>query len=126
MADLGAIGLGPKALAYSCQLDVAAGWNITNNPIVCREITSSSKALPKREDWKAIEGVIRDGSDAPAARIVRVLDRATGKLLAVTVSSAVDGSYSVLVPSAAEVQRIVLDDDAGTLYNDLIDRVMVS
>jgi len=24
------------------------------------------------------------------------------------------------------VQRIVLDDDAGTLYNDLIDRVIVA
>lgn len=36
------------------------------------------------------------------------------------------GQYSLATEYAGEVQRIVLDDDAGTLYNDLIDRVILS
>lgn len=35
------------------------------------------------------------------------------------------GQYSLATEYAGEVQRIVLDDDAGTLYNDLIDRVLL-
>lgn len=36
------------------------------------------------------------------------------------------GSYSTTTAYTGEVQRIVLDDDAGTLYNDLIDRVVLT
>lgn len=36
-----------------------------------------------------------------------------------------EGSYSITTAYTGEVQRIVLDDDAGTLYNDLIDRVII-
>ena len=36
------------------------------------------------------------------------------------------GSYGITTAYTGEVQRIVLDDDAGTLYNDLIDRVMLA
>lgn len=36
------------------------------------------------------------------------------------------GSYSITTAYTGEVQRIVLDDDAGDLYNDLIDRVIVA
>lgn len=36
------------------------------------------------------------------------------------------GSYSITTAYTDEVQRIVLDDDAGTLYNDLIDRVVLA
>jgi hypothetical protein len=39
------------------------------------------------------------------------------------VSDAGTGEFSLPAPDE-EVQRIVLDDDAGTLYNDLIDRVL--
>lgn len=102
MADLGAIGLGPKALVYSCQLDVAAGWNITNNPIVCREITSSSKALPKREDWKAIAGVVKDGSDAPAVRLVRAFREDTGAYVGGAISDGVTGAFTINISHPGE------------------------
>lgn len=36
------------------------------------------------------------------------------------------GSYGIATAYTGEVQRIVLDDDAGALYNDLIDRVIVA
>jgi hypothetical protein len=38
--------------------------------------------------------------------------------------SASDGSYSISVPAGVECSRIVLDDDAAPLYNDLIDRII--
>lgn len=73
---------------------------------------------------KSVSGVITDDTGAPCARVVRVLNRATGELLASTTSDPATGAYILSVPSGAEVQRIVLDDDAGTLYNDIIDRVI--
>ena len=36
------------------------------------------------------------------------------------------GSYGITTAYTSEVQRIVLDDDAGDLYNDLIDRVVLA
>ncbi|MBJ2162872.1 LamG domain-containing protein [Acidovorax sp. IB03] len=36
------------------------------------------------------------------------------------------GSYGITTAYTGEVQRIVLDDDAGDLYNDLIDRVVLA
>lgn len=36
------------------------------------------------------------------------------------------GSYAITTDYTGEIQRIVLDDTAGTLYNDLIDRVILS
>jgi hypothetical protein len=36
------------------------------------------------------------------------------------------GSYAISTSYTGEIQRIVLDDTAGTLYNDLIDRVILA
>ena len=44
-------------------------------------------------------------------------------LLGSTLSAAGTGAFSIAVP-AGEVQRVVLDDDGGTVYNDLMDRVI--
>lgn len=71
-----------------------------------------------------ISGTVFDNAGAPCARTVRAYDRATGiKIGADAVSDAATGAYTIAVPSLAEIQRIVLDDTAGTLYNDLIDRI---
>jgi len=70
-----------------------------------------------------ISGVIRDDSGVPCARTVRAYDRATGALLSSTTSDAGTGAYT-LATGVGEVQRVVLDDAGGTLYNDLIDRVI--
>lgn len=70
-----------------------------------------------------VSGVIRDDTGTPCARTVRAYDRATGALLSSTTSNAATGAYT-LSTGAGEVQRVVLDDAGGTLYNDLIDRVM--
>jgi hypothetical protein len=71
-----------------------------------------------------VSGVITDADGNPAARIVRAYRRDTGALIVSTTSDAVTGEYELILPDTNEIQRIVLDDDAAPLYNDLIDRVI--
>lgn len=71
-----------------------------------------------------VEGVVRDGAGALCTRTVRLIRRDTGALVASTVSDATTGAYRLATPTLDEVQRIVLDDSGGTLYNDIIDRVI--
>ena len=72
-----------------------------------------------------VSGIITDDTGTPCARTVRLYDRATGAFIAETTSDASTGAYDFSdMVSDSEVQRIVLDDSAGTLYNDLIDRVI--
>lgn len=71
-----------------------------------------------------VEGVVRDDANALCARTVRLIRRDTGALLGSAVSDASTGAYRIATPTLDEVQRIVLDDSGGTLYNDIIDRVI--
>lgn len=71
----------------------------------------------------SVSGTITDDNGNPCQRTVRVYDRATGALIEEVLSNATTGAYKV-VTSVAEVQRIVLDDSAGVVFNDLIDRVI--
>lgn len=73
---------------------------------------------------KEVQGVIRDDTHTPVQRTVRLYRRSTGALLA-SVTSGADGSFGPFsFASQVEVQRVALDDAAGALYNDLIDRVI--
>lgn len=72
---------------------------------------------------KQVSGVVRDDTGALCARVVRAYDRATGALLSSTTSNAATGAYT-LNTGDGEVQIVVLDDAAGTLYNDLVNRVI--
>jgi len=72
----------------------------------------------------SISGTVTDDGGNPVARIVRIHHRETGTLLGETVSDATTGAYSVDIDTNDEVYRVALDDDAGTVYNDLIDRVI--
>lgn len=72
---------------------------------------------------KTVSGVIYDDTNTPCARIVRAYRRADGRLVDETTSDATTGVYA-LVCTAEEVSRLVLDDDAGVLYDDLVDRVI--
>lgn len=70
-----------------------------------------------------VAGTVFDVDGDPASRIVRVYRRSDGAFVGQTLSDATTGAYSVACPND-EVQRIVLDDDAGSLFNDIIDRVL--
>jgi hypothetical protein len=71
-----------------------------------------------------IAGVIYDDTGAPCQRIVRVYNRATGALILETTSDPITGVYQVNTTIGEEVQRVVLDDSAGQIYNDIIDRIL--
>ena len=70
-----------------------------------------------------VSGIVYDQAGAPCARVVRAHRRSDGFLLVSTVSNAITGAYS-LACTTDEVYRVVLDDAAGTLLNDLVDRVI--
>ncbi len=71
-----------------------------------------------------VSGTVRDDTGALCARTVRIYRRDTGALIGSTTSDASLGTYTINCPTLDEVQRIVLDDSGGTLYNDIIDRVI--
>ena len=79
---------------------------------------------PHPEGDFSVDGVIRDDAGLPCARTVRLIHRGTGALIGSVVSNATTGAYTIGTDNAEEVCRIVHDDTAGTLYNDLIDRVI--
>ncbi len=72
-----------------------------------------------------ISGNVKDASGANAARTVRIYRRSDGMYIGSTTSDPSTGNYSFDSFYGGEIQRIVLDDDAGALYNDLIDRVLL-
>lgn len=71
----------------------------------------------------SISGTITDASGSPARRRIVLLARRT--VVAVRrVDSADDGTYSLPgLTTAVEFVRLVQDDEAGDLQNDLVDRV---
>lgn len=70
-----------------------------------------------------VSGNIYDDTGAAAERTVRLYRRVDGAFIGEVTSDAGTGAYSLAAPNT-EVQRIVLDDSGGTLYNDIIDRVI--
>jgi len=102
MADLGSVGASAEIELVAVSLiEISAALSLT----------------------KTVSGVIKDDTDAVTARTVRLYARSSGRLVGGVVSDAGTGEYELAAPDE-EVQRLVLDDDAGTLYNDLIDRVL--
>lgn len=88
--------------------------------------TFTPPAIAHPDGMGEVSGVIRDDTGALCARTVRIINRSTGALIASTTSNASTGAYALPTPTLDEVQRIVLDDSGGTLYNDIIDRVIPS
>ena len=76
--------------------------------------------------YSTVAGNVKDAAGANAARQVRFYLRSTGEFLGSTTSDPTTGNYSFQSIRTGEIQRVVLDDDAGTLYNDLIDRIYLT
>jgi hypothetical protein len=105
-------------------LDIA---ELGNNDIVSSCLFSigqeyESDFTPPGKMIGSISGTVTDDTNTGAARVVVAFPRVAPTRLFKT-NSVGDGSYSLTLP-IVEHCRVVLDDDAGTLYNDLIDRVM--
>lgn len=72
-----------------------------------------------------VSGVVTDDSGSPAARTVRLYDRATGTMINKQISNAGDGTYSMYVATTNEVDVVVLDDETvAPIQNDLVERVI--
>lgn len=66
---------------------------------------------------------ILDDTNAPASRRIVAFPRTYYQRL-VSTTSAADGSFAINNLPAAEHTVVYLDDDAGTLYNDKVNRVI--
>lgn len=79
--------------------------------------------------WQSVDlaatgtAVVRDASGTPAVRTVRAYDRSSGRFLAQKQSNS-SGEFAMSLLTTSEKQLVYLDDDAGTLYNDLVNRVI--
>lgn len=96
-----------STLAYSGTFDEHVGSDVVDDQILILESDG------------IVSGVVTEESVA-VARTVRAYDRSDGAFVAETVSSAVDGAYSMNVGTASEVFVIAFDDAAGTQYNAVI------
>ena len=67
-----------------------------------------------------IRGSVRDVSNNPVARTVRVLSRSTGALVATTVSDGITGDFEVALPAvSADEFDVQFMTAPGELLNDL-------
>lgn len=82
------------------------------------EVATAGDA-PATTPHKTISGTVTGDTGSGAARTVHAIRRDTGGLLATTTSAA-DGTYSLKVSYSGLVDVVVLDDDAGVQYNDVV------
>lgn len=69
-----------------------------------------------------ISGTVRDSAGAFTSRTVRAYRRDTGALIGSAVSDAATGAYSIGTTHTGEHTVVCLDNDGGTLENDLVHR----
>ncbi len=116
----------PGEQMTSCKLETSddnATWRTVHNGAVPKASGNYAWATPVAlREVETISGTVRDAAGVLCARIVRAYHRATGLLMDETTSDALTGQYTLY--ARGECCRVVLDDDTGTLYNDLIDRVI--
>lgn len=126
LSSQGVCGIGSQAPSYPNDGELnghIADLRVTKG--VARNTTSfTPPSVPNAKGLGEVQGVVRDDAGAPCARTVRLYRRDTGALVASEVSDATTGLYRIGAPTLDEVSRIVLDDSGGSLYNDLIDRVI--
>lgn len=124
------------SIPFSGDIYLAAGNGSGSTPVgnIKANFGATSFAAPVPQGYAPgfgtvvtypISGNVKDASGSNAARTVRLYRRSDGMFIGSTTSDPTTGNYSFQSFYDGEMQRIVLDDDAGTLYNDLIDRVLL-
>lgn len=124
------------SIPFSGDIYLAAGSGSSSTPSgnITANFGATSFAAPAPQGYAPgfgtvvtypISGNVKDDSGANAARTVRLYRRSDGMFIGSTTSNPSTGNYSFDSFYGGEIQRIVLDDDAGALYNDLIDRVLL-
>lgn len=126
----------PISIPFSGDIYLAAGSGSSGTPVgnIKANFGAAPFAVPAPPSCAPgfgtmvtypISGNVKDASGANTARTVRFYRRSDGMFIGSTTSDPTTGNYSFQSFYDGEMQRIVLDDDAGTLYNDLIDRVLL-
>lgn len=121
-------GAGQNGFDFDFQYTVdGSNWFTLFSVPRTERATTGGAAYTYQLSISSISGTVHDESGSPAVgRTVRVYRRMDGALLGEVVTNG-SGWYTLgIAGTPGEMQRIVLDNDAGSLCNDLIDRVMLS
>jgi Tol biopolymer transport system component len=117
-----AVSVSPYVVIYN-----TADWSKAANPATLP--AGAGKGVLFTDGWQtkaigtSVGHVVLDDTGSPAVRTVRVYERANGRLLTAKTSDA-SGDYATKLLTTSEKQVVFLDDAAGTLYNDLVHRVL--
>jgi len=87
-----------------------------------KSVYNLTNFTPPTQILKTISGTVKDDTNSNAIRTIAAVPRSSGSR-AFWTASAADGTYSLSVPDV-EHSVICMDNDSGTLYNDLIARVL--
>ena len=112
--------LGPNWLftGYIDRIEVMAG-SVRHTSNYTPETTSFLTFVAQ------VQGVIRDDTDTPCARVVELYRRDTGALVSRVNSNALTGYFAIPTQNTDPHTLVALDDDTGVNYNAIvIDRVI--
>lgn len=97
-------------------------FRIYNRNLSFTELQQNWNNDANRYGYSFVAGEVRDSTNTPVQRTIRAYRRDTGALIGSTTSDATTGQYQLTLGYSGEVQLVCMDDDAGSLENDLIHR----
>jgi len=126
VVSLGNITHAKLNLTFEYTKNVGALINFTDNPGIINTLFPIIFAYSDDGVYNVgkFSGIITE-NQTPVSRLVRLHLSSTGEFVGETVSSAVDGSYTIETPFEGEHYVVAFDDEAGDVYNAVIqDKLM--
>lgn len=104
-----------------CDVSAYTSGNVTTSLMGGSNTFGGSFTVHPGFTHRKLAGHVTDNADAPVARQIEVFERVTGRLIATTTSSAVDGSFTIPVYTSA--QCVVLAKGQGSEVSKIADNV---
>ena len=126
VVSLGNITHAKLNLTFEYTKNVGALINFTDNPGIINTLFPIIFAYSDDGVYNVgkFSGIITE-NQTPVSRLVHLHLSSTGELVGKTVSSAIDGSYTIETPFEGEHYVVAFDDEAGDVYNAVIqDKLM--
>ena len=104
-----------------CDVSAYTSGNVTTSLMGGSNTLGGSFTVHPGFTHRKLAGHVTDNADVPVARQIEVFERVTGRLIATTTSSAVDGSFTIPVYTSA--QCVVLAKGQGSEVSKIADNV---
>jgi len=126
VVSLGNITHAKLNLTFEYTKNVGALINFTDNPGIINTLFPIIFAYSDDGVYNVgkFSGIITE-NNTPVSRLVHLHLSSTGEFVGKTVSSIIDGSYTIETPFEGEHYVVAFDDEAGDVYNAVIqDKLM--